>query len=88
MTQVNSAKLSEHAPCVNAHDAKTDFSKLRELANAGQEIALAKRDVPYARLVPLAPFVSQRKAGRLAGRVDATFFDPLPEEELQAWERG
>ena len=89
MTLVHRAKPSGgNAPIVNVHDAKTHFSKLLELAHAGQEIILAKAGVPYARLVPLAPFVSQRKAGRLAGRVDATFFDPLPEEELQAWERG
>ena len=88
MTLVHSAKPSDNAPLVNVHDAKTHFSKLLELAHAGQEIILAKAGVPYARLVPLAPVATQRKAGRLAGRVGAAFFDPLPENELQAWDRA
>lgn len=88
MTPVHSAESSEHAPCVNAHDANTHFSKLLELANAGKEIVLAKEGVPDARLVPLAPTTRQRKAGRLAGRVGAAFFDPLAENELAAWERA
>ncbi len=88
MTLVHSTKLSGNASPVNVHDAKTHFSKLLELAHGGQEIVLAKAGVPYARLVPLAPVARQRKAGRLVGRVDAVFFDTLPEEELQAWERG
>lgn len=88
MNLVHSAKISGNAPFVNVHDAKTHFSKLLELAHAGQEIVLAKAGVPYARLVPLAPVTRQRKAGRLAGRVDAAFFDTLPEQELQAWEHG
>lgn len=88
MTLVHSIKLSGNASLVNVHDAKTHFSKLLELAHGGQEIVLAKAGVPYARLMPLAPVARQRKAGRLVGRVDAAFFEPLPEEELQAWERG
>ena len=88
MTLVHSTKRPEDAPTVNVHDAKTHFSKLLELAHAGQEIILAKAGVPYARLVPLAPVARQRNPGRLMGRVDAVFFDTLPEEELQAWERG
>ena len=77
-----------NAPIVNVHDAKTHFSKLLEMAHGGQEIVLAKAGVPYARLVPLATVARQRKAGRLAGKLDAAFFEPLPEEELQAWMRA
>ena len=71
---------------VNVHDAKTQFSKLIDLAHAGQEIILAKAGKPYARMVPLAPVASGRMPGRLTGIVDNAFFDPLPDEELQAWE--
>ena len=43
---------------------------------------------PYARLVPLAPDAMGRRLGSLAGRIlDNAFFDDLPEEELEAWER-
>lgn len=71
---------------VNVHEAKTHFSRLLEQAHAGQEIVLAKAGKPYARLVPLEPHQSKRQPGRLAGKVEATFFEPLPEEELAAWE--
>jgi len=71
---------------VNVHDAKTHFSRLLEQAHAGQEIILAKAGKPYARLVPLAPDTAGRRPGRLAGRVDDAFFDPLPSEELDGWE--
>ena len=87
MTLVHTiTKQRDGSPLVNVHDAKTHFSKLLELAHAGQEIILAKAGVPYARLVPLAPVAHQRKAGRLAGRVGPAFFDPLPEGELAAWD--
>ena len=71
---------------VNVHDAKTQFSKLLEQAHAGQEIILAKAGKPYARMVPLAPVATGRMPGRLKGIVDDAFFDPLPDEELRAWE--
>ena len=88
MTLVHGTKTDGNAPLVNVHDAKTHFSKLLELAHGGQEIILAKAGLPYARLMPLAPAARQRKAGRLVGRFDVAFFDTLPDEELQAWERG
>jgi prevent-host-death family protein len=71
---------------VNVHEAKTHFSKLLEEAHAGQEIILAKAGKPYARLMPLAPRPAARKPGRLAGRLSDAFFDPLPEQELSAWD--
>ena len=53
-------------------------------SNAGRIRALLE---PLgARLVPLAPEAGSRRPGRLAGRVDAAFFEPLPEQELDAWE--
>lgn len=73
---------------VNVHEAKTHFSRLLEQAHAGEEIIVAKAGKPYARLVPLAPAAGCRQPGRLKGRVDDAFFEPLPEEELDAWERG
>jgi prevent-host-death family protein len=72
---------------VNVHDAKSGLSRLLERAHAGEEIIIAKNGVPYARLVPLsAP--QARKPGQLANpEFDDTRFDePLPPEELQAWE--
>ena len=71
---------------VNVHEAKTHFSKLLEQAHQGQEVIVAKAGKPYARLMPLAGTGAERKPGRLAGSVDDAFFEPLPEDELRAWE--
>jgi prevent-host-death family protein len=71
---------------VNVHQAKTHFSKLLEQAHAGQEIILAKAGKPYARLVALETPVVERKPGRLNFVLSDAFFDPLPDEILDAWE--
>jgi prevent-host-death family protein len=73
---------------VNVHEAKTNFSKLLELAHAGQEIILAKSGKPYALLTSLPPEKTLRKPGRLPGTINGAFFEPLPEEEIAAWERS
>ena len=72
---------------VNVHEAKTHFSKFLERAHMGQEVILAKAGKPYARLMPLAPVVSNRQPGRLAefGEVGPAFFEPLHDAELAAW---
>ncbi|MFO1300160.1 MAG: type II toxin-antitoxin system prevent-host-death family antitoxin [Burkholderiaceae bacterium] len=71
---------------VNVHEAKTHLSRLLDQAHAGEEIIVAKAGKPYARLVPLAPQAGARRPGRLPGRIGDAFFEPLPEEELSAWE--
>jgi prevent-host-death family protein len=71
---------------VSVHEAKTHLSRLLERARAGEEIIIAKRGMPYARLCSLGPPAS-RRPGLLSGTVDDSFFEPLPEEELDAWER-
>lgn len=70
---------------VNVHEAKTHLSRLLERAHAGEEVIIAKNGKPYARLAPLADPIP-RQPGLLKGVVDEGFFDPLPEEELLAWE--
>ncbi|MER3482299.1 MAG: type II toxin-antitoxin system prevent-host-death family antitoxin [Meiothermus sp.] len=70
---------------VNVHEAKTHLSSLLERVRAGEEIILAKNGEPYARLMPLEK-PKKRKLGFMKGKVDESFFEPLPEEELEAWE--
>ncbi|QDP95763.1 type II toxin-antitoxin system Phd/YefM family antitoxin [Microlunatus elymi] len=70
---------------INVHDAKTHLSRLLERAHAGEEIILAKSGIPYARLVPLAPSEA-REPGGLDGYLGESFFDSLPDSELDAWE--
>jgi prevent-host-death family protein len=70
---------------VNVHEAKTHLSRLLEEVRAGEEIVIAKGGKPYARLVPVS-LPSRRPLGFVPGRVTEAFFEPLPEEELAAWE--
>lgn len=71
---------------VSVHEAKTHLSRLLERVHAGAEITISKNGKPFARLCPLeAP--AERQPGLLVGTVDESFFDPLPDDELQAWER-
>lgn len=70
---------------VNVHEAKTHLSRLLERVQAGEEIVIAKAGVPCARLAPLQVRRASRTPGRLAGRLDDRFFEPLPEDELSRW---
>lgn len=70
---------------VNIHEAKTQFSQLVDRAHAGEEIIVAKDGEPWARLVPLA-VPTPRQPGLLRGlRIDPAFDEPLPDDELDAW---
>jgi prevent-host-death family protein len=70
---------------VSVHEAKTHLSRLLERVHAGEEVIVAKRGTPFARLCPLEP-PPARRPGLLAGTVDESFFEPLPADELEAWE--
>ena len=73
---------------VTVHAAKTTLSQLIERAQSGEDIVIARRNVPVARLVPIVGRPPRRQPGTLRGliTVPAEFFEPLPEDELGAWE--
>lgn len=71
---------------VNVHAAKTHFSALLDRVARGEEIVIARAGKPVARLAPLRPV--ERPLGFVAATIAPAFFDPLPEEELIAWEAG
>jgi prevent-host-death family protein len=73
---------------VNIHDAKTNFSRLVDAASTGEEIIIAKAGKPVARLVPIIK--RKRPIGVLAGKVKISdsFYDPLPDDLLAAFEGG
>ena len=48
---------------VNIHQAKTQFSRLVDLAANGEEIIIAKSGKPVARLVPYTPKGAVRRPG-------------------------
>jgi prevent-host-death family protein len=70
---------------VNIHEAKTHLSRLLDRVAAGEEIIIAKAGTPVARLVSLAPRAAPRKPGHLKITLPDSFFDPLPDDELEAW---
>ena len=72
---------------VNVHRAKTELSRLLARVEAGEDIVIARRGQPVARLVACTARV-KRQPDVLKGKVVVpdTFFDPLPEDELAAWE--
>ena len=74
---------------INVHEAKTGLSKLLALAEAGEEVIIARAGKPVARLVAVTPR-PKRRAGTYKGlfEIDDSFFDPLSEEELRLWEGG
>jgi prevent-host-death family protein len=82
---------------INMHDAKTQLSDLVARAEAGEEIVIARRNKPAVRLVavganskPSARKSREQAFGSMAYLRDALkdvdWFEPLPENELQAWE--
>jgi prevent-host-death family protein len=73
---------------VTIHAAKTNLSQLLAEVEAGEEIVLARGKTPIARLTAYAAPDEKRKPGSMKGLVDIgpEFFEPLPEEELKAWE--
>jgi len=73
---------------VTIHVAKTTLSQLIVRVEAGEEIVIARDKTPVAKLVPIRRPASRRQFGAMRGKagVDAAFFEPLPEDELKAWE--
>ncbi len=74
---------------VTIHKAKTELSKLLKRVEAGEEIIIARGDKPVAKIVPAEPPAKKpRVPGAWKGKftLPDSFFDPLPEEELAAWE--
>jgi len=78
-------RASEHT--VTVHLAKTKLSQLLARVEKGETIVIARGPVPVARLVPVT-LKPKRRFGAMRGliEVDSSFFAPLPEEELKAWE--
>jgi prevent-host-death family protein len=73
---------------VNTHEAKTQLSRLLRRVAAGEEITIANRGVPVARLVPVPPKKAQRVLGIFRGEftVPDDFDSPLPEALLEPFE--
>ncbi|MGH8501648.1 MAG: type II toxin-antitoxin system Phd/YefM family antitoxin [Gammaproteobacteria bacterium] len=74
---------------LNVHEAKTHLSSYLARLEAGETILLCRRNVPIAEIRPLtAPRSDPRPIGLAKDTfaVPASFFEPLPEEEIEAFE--
>ena len=61
------------------HEAKTNFSKLIGLVEAGEEVVVQRGDIPVAKIVPYETSGHARKAGALKGRIEiAEDFEAIP----------
>ncbi len=73
---------------VSVHIAKTQLSKLLVRVEAGEVITIARGKTPVAKLVP-AVSKGKREFGAMRGKfsIGPEFFDPLPDDELDFWDR-
>ncbi|SRR5258708_16976930 len=80
--------MSQTSKHVTIRQAKSDLSRLIERALRGEEVVIHRGGEPVVRLVPVNRPEARRKFGAFKGkvRVPASFFKPMPEEELAAWE--
>lgn len=76
---------------VTIHQAKTQLSRLIAAVEAGEEVTIARRDKPVAKLVPIE---TAKPAKRIPGLWKGQFtlpdsaFDPMSDEELAMWYEG
>lgn len=75
---------------INIAEAKAHLSEYLNRVENGESVTLCRRNVPIAEIRPLAhPQREERPVGIDRGMsVPASFFDPLPEELLDAFEGG
>lgn len=77
---------------VTINAAQDTLPQLVARAEAGEEIVLSRGDEPVAKIVPIQPApqpAKRRQPGLLKGLVSIgpEFFEPLPEDELKAWDQ-
>ena len=72
---------------ITIHAAKTHLSRLIDRTLAGEEVIIARGKIPVVRLVPIKGTPPARRFGAMKGRAKVTdaFFEPLSEDELDAW---
>lgn len=75
---------------INIADAKAHFSHCLDRVESGETIIICRRNVPIAEIRPIAKLPSEpRPVGIDRGMVvPASFFEPLPDELLDAFEGG
>ncbi len=77
---------------VKVHEAKTNLSKLLAAVERGEEVIIKRGDKVVAKITAanddaVVKRRPKRRLGRFEGlfEVPDSFFDPLPDDELEAW---
>lgn len=76
---------------VSVYDARASLSRLIERALGGEDIVITRNGKPTVRLVPVeVKPPARRQLGQLAGymTVPDSFFEPLPDDILDAFHNG
>ncbi len=75
-------------PTINIYEAKTQFSKLVDMAAGGTDVVIARNGKPVARLTTLEPDKPKFRLGLLQGEgwIADDFDDPLPDDILAGFE--
>jgi len=74
---------------VNMHEAKSQLSRLGELAWQGERIVIARAGKPYLDLLPHREERPARQPGRLKGQITlADDFDVTPASVIDDFETG
>lgn len=69
------------------HEAKSQFSKLAELALQGETVVIARAGKPLVDLIPHKGGAGKRAPGRYAGQIKmADDFAETPAEVIEAFE--
>ena len=76
---------------VNIFDAKARLSEYLDRAARGERIVVCRHNTPVAELRPVSAVRAEpRPVGPLPGRpvfgVPPSFFEPIPDDELESWE--
>jgi prevent-host-death family protein len=78
---------------INVHEAKVGLSAYLKRVQQGETVIICNRNVPVAELRAVDSRESKEPASeRVLGfargefTIPDSFFDPLPDEELDAWE--
>lgn len=71
---------------VQVQEAKTRLSAILSAVERGAEVVIARGDTPVARLTPIAQ-VPDRQWGFVPYEVPPSFFEELPNAEIDAWQQ-
>lgn len=69
---------------VNTQEAKTQLSRLLKSVDEGEEVVIANRGVPLAKLIKYEPPL-KRDLGFVKGTLPDSFFDPMEADDLELW---